>query len=286
MLFAQSLLEQLVRSRNEDGGWGYYPGKQSRIEPTCCALIALAATGLPADASILQRWSTRGGRLIDTGATTPNVAFNAQALLAVRHTGVREPWRAVYDWLLGIKGVGFGQSEVVRQNSSLQGWPWRDGTTSWVEPTSWALLALKAFRSVWPTQNVKDRILEGERLLEDRVCVGGGWNYGNAIVFDSALPPHGSVSALALLALQDRPRSRAVQASVPFLVRQRLTERSGIALSLTAIALDVFAQPTDEVLAAIAAEWEHTRFLNSNHAVALALTACAGRAAGYRAYRV
>ncbi len=35
----------LLSAANADGGWGYYPGKASRLEPTCWALLAL----LPSD---------------------------------------------------------------------------------------------------------------------------------------------------------------------------------------------------------------------------------------------
>jgi hypothetical protein len=287
--FVASLTDMVFRARNADGGWSYYPGKRSRIEPTCCALTALSVVGYPVDVSVLKRWPAPSGLLIDTGADVPNVAFNAQVLLAARAAGDLQPWHAIYDGLTAIRGVGFGQSDVVRQDSSLQGWPWRDGTTSWIEPTSWALLALKACRRAWPSASadrVDDRIVQAERLLEDRVCIGGGWNYGNAVVFDAALPPHGAVSALGLLALQDRPQSRAVAASVQYLVRHRLAERSSIALALTAIALGVFGLSRDSVLAAIEAEWAHTRFLDSHHAAALALIACAGDANGYEVYRV
>jgi len=35
------------------------------------------------------------------------------------------------------------QSPALRQDDRLQGWPWTQGTFSWVEPTAWALLALR-----------------------------------------------------------------------------------------------------------------------------------------------
>src|ERR1700686_5467235 len=38
----------LLRAQNADGGWGFHPGAESRVEPTCWALKALTAQG-PAD---------------------------------------------------------------------------------------------------------------------------------------------------------------------------------------------------------------------------------------------
>ena len=37
----QVLQHQLLETRNGDGGWGYEPGRTSRLEPTCWALLAL-----------------------------------------------------------------------------------------------------------------------------------------------------------------------------------------------------------------------------------------------------
>ena len=48
------------------------------------------------------------------------------------------------------------------------------------------------------------RIRDGEAVLRDRVCVDGGWNYGNSNVFGKNLPAYIPTTAIALLALQDR----------------------------------------------------------------------------------
>src|SRR5579862_4502833 len=37
-----SRLDTLRRTQNPDGGWGYFPGKQSWLEPTVYAAFALA----------------------------------------------------------------------------------------------------------------------------------------------------------------------------------------------------------------------------------------------------
>ena len=45
-------------------------------------------------------------------------------------------------------------------------------------------------------------IADGLRVLADRECVGGGWNYGNRIVYGVALVPFVQTTATAVLALQ------------------------------------------------------------------------------------
>lgn len=45
------------------------------------------------------------------------------------------------------------------------------------------------------------RAVDGRRLLVDRAIPGGGWNYGNAMLFGTALRPQPCLTALALLGL-------------------------------------------------------------------------------------
>src|SRR5437868_15405663 len=55
-------LDALRSAQNNDSGWGYFPGKQSWLEPTVYA--ALALHGDPAADrgwSLLQRWQARDG---------------------------------------------------------------------------------------------------------------------------------------------------------------------------------------------------------------------------------
>ena len=52
------LANVLCRGRNADGGWGYYPGKVSRIEPTCWIALSLLRAGESEKdlASSIVRW--------------------------------------------------------------------------------------------------------------------------------------------------------------------------------------------------------------------------------------
>ena len=54
----------------------------------------------------------------------------------------------------------------------------------------------------------------GEMLVYDRMCENGGWNYGNSKVLGEALWPYPDVTAVALIALQDRAASEANQKSL------------------------------------------------------------------------
>ena len=156
------------------------------------------------------------------------------------------------------------------QDNSLQGWPWIDGTFSWVEPTALAVIALKRHRAL---PGAQARIAEGQRLLLDRACRVGGWNYGNANALGRQLEPHTPPTALALMALRDHRDSDAVRRSHQYLSAHALDERSGLALALTRVALGVLDSPVPDVANALAEQWTRSAFLGNLHVTAVALYA-------------
>jgi len=99
--------------------------------------------------------------------------------------------------------------EVVEFDARLAGWPWQTRTSAWVEPTAHALMALRRALPYCHAAAMRDRvarrILTGERMLLDRRCRDGGWNYGNRRVLSTDLPSYPETSALALMALDGHP---------------------------------------------------------------------------------
>ena len=87
------------------------------------------------------------------------------------------------------------------------------------------LLSLKKWA---PTNREVDpaRLDEAERLLINRSCPAGGWNYGNADVLGKDLRP-GAVptTAIALLAMQHRRDHPVVERSVDYLEKHATSER-------------------------------------------------------------
>jgi hypothetical protein len=278
-----NLAEVLRRARNGDGGLGYYPGKISRIEPTCWAALCLSripgSTDLTDHAWLWLASRQREDGFLDDGTgASPNVGLNGLGALAVRsaRTWALEPQRRLVAVLGRTKGVAT-KNGADRQDNTLQGWSWIEGTFSWVEPTSWCLLALKKAPQLLPSAERSARIDEAERLLLDRVCRTGGWNYGNSNVLGQELLAHVPTTALALLALQDRREHPSIQKSLDYLVQQRLSEPAGMALAITSICLRVYgvsAPDVDERLATLAGQ---QRFFNNLHITAMALYSLTGR---------
>ena len=241
----------LLAARNSDGGWPYVPGRRSRIEPTCWALLALArAAEREVQADVLHRWRKQDGWLVDVPRVPPNHAFNALAALIVEQSPASRPLAdAIATQVIAAKGVQVRQGSEMRQDNSLQAWSWIDGTFSWVEPTAWCLILLKQRRARGADAGTaaQERIAVGERMLLDRVCREGGWNYGNSNVYGQDLWPYVPTTAVALLAMQDRRDAPAVQRSLRLLADKSRSELSMAALAISAICLRVLQEDSSEV---------------------------------------
>jgi hypothetical protein len=285
--FASSVHAALAAARNRDGGWGYRAGTSSRLEPTALALLALGEADQLTQ--VVARWPHRGGILLEPGIGLPNYAANALAALVGLSSDRSRPASWVVQLLndlLAVKGrkTPAADPAINRQDNSLLGWPWVDDTFSWVEPTAWCVLALRRGLPHVPADVARNRIDEGQRLLLDRVCTPGGWNYGNSNVFRRQLPPYVPTTAVSLLALHGR-RDRDVLRSADTLYERRLTEPSGLALGLTVMCLSVYGRPADDVREALAAQWGKVRYLGNITASALALYAHGAGSTRFEAFR-
>jgi hypothetical protein len=281
---ADELAGIIIRAANPAGGWGYYPGKLSRIEPTCWAILAVpagAAGAADIHSQYLIRSQLSAGLPADSPDLPANVSWSAFGFLTLSTLPDSSDGNTcrtrILEALVNTFGVQLRSTPVMRQDNQLRGWPWTPDTFSWVEPTSWCLLALKrAFRSPG-THNtnavIRARITEGEAVLIDRVCDSGGWNFGNAKVFGNSLPAHIPTTALGLIALQDRRDAPAVQRSLAFIEEHWKSELSGTALALSLMCFRIYGRRTEEVETALVRQWERTRFLGNMATTALALGA-------------
>jgi hypothetical protein len=90
---------------------------------------------------------------------------------------------------------------IVEFDPALDGWPWEVGASSMVEPTAHALMALRCAARTVDRADLAGRIGTAERMLLDRRCRDGGWNFGNRRVLGADLPSYPETTALALMAL-------------------------------------------------------------------------------------
>jgi hypothetical protein len=267
-----NLAESLRRGQNADGGWGYFPGKASRLEPTAFAALALAGTANgAAAAAALHQWPSTDGLLLERSGGGTNYGFHGVALLTMRACGIEHVagTASLVGALQRVKGVRLERSTTGSQDNTLQAWSWIPQTFSWVEPTAWCLLSLKKWV---PTNRGVDpaRLDEAERLLINRSCRAGGWNYGNADVLGKDLRPYVPTTAIALLALQHRRDHPVVERSLDYLEEHATSERSGTALALALLALRTYGRRDDAVRSALIEQLPVTMALQNHAAVALA----------------
>lgn len=265
-LYLESRLAFLAATQNADGGWGYFPGKQSWFEPTSYAMLALHGRLDSQDAltrawKLLRSWQLPDGSSRPNGEIRDGTWVTAHAITLACTRGIYDAnVRGAVDWLLRVVGaehtlamraLSYFHLLKTKLDVSHPGWPWRPGNASWIEPTAHSLVALKKVSSQYPSPELNRRVAEGEDLVLSRRCSDGGWNSGNPNIYNFDLPSYPETTALALLALQERG---ADELSVPLAVarRYRKETKSSLARAWLTIALrlhgDELETPPDEAV--------------------------------------
>jgi hypothetical protein len=297
----EAALDLLLSAQNEDGGWGAVKGKRSNTESTSFALMALKSLeGKPFDQQTIAGLNWLVQHQKDDGSWSLNDASKQSSwttpiavLALLPFQDQRQHALRAAKWILTQEGgkPGWVASLLVRLSlvkkmteldPYLSGWSWTAGAFSWVEPTSYSLMALKKLKRSLDGTNCEERIRQGEMLIYDRMCENGGWNYGNSRVLGEALWPYPDVTAVALIALQDRAASEANQTSLRALDAMMREAASGTALSWGILCLTLYNQDVGEWKKILVKHFEKTRFLGETKAVALALLAFSNGASLFR----
>ena len=108
--FVGQRLDLLQRTQNDDGGWGYFPGKRSWMEPTAYAMLALNGR---ADAAVLDRaWKLVESWQLADGSWRPGADVEGPGTwvtaLGVHLSCARDQFDSRFQkgvgWLLGTQG--------------------------------------------------------------------------------------------------------------------------------------------------------------------------------------
>lgn len=233
-LLIRAIGEAIESRQRNTGGWSY-AAHQDAIEPTSLAI--LSCRNQPGDyleraVDFIERaQSVDGGWAAFAGDDQQSCLATALAvlsLIAVKPASKRLDMGI--RWLVrtrGSEGELLWQLKFrlvdrdVRFDPAKYGWNWIGGTTSWVIPTAFSLMALRSAkprRSSGPDSNQRIRL--GTAMLLDRMCPGGGWNAGNGVAFGVPYSPYVDATSIALLALRGHEDQPGVLQSLSWLSRR------------------------------------------------------------------
>lgn len=295
------MLDFLLDAQNPDGGWGTGKNKQSNTEATSIAVLALGTikdTSLEGNIDrglnwLITRQDSDGSWPLADSSKERSWTTALATLNLAHFTSHRQKALLGATWLLGQQGSsGFllslfyrfaPQKMSVKLNPLLKGWPWTTGTFSWVEPTAYSLIALKKVKPYLKDKQANERIRQGEMMMYDRMCKGGGWNYGNSEVLGENLWPYPDTTALALIALQDHRDLEVNQLSLKALKKMLTENQSGLTLSWSIICFAIYGDDPSPWRELLTKNYEKTGFLGETKTIALAVLAAG---AGVEIFRI
>src|SRR5258708_4398311 len=283
-------------TQNRDGGWGFHPRSESRPEPTCWALQALLQHSWPE----IPETAVRGFRFVcETqlgdgawpSARAEQVGCWVTALACWVLLAEKNSSNAVargLDWLCKdwprdstpwrrFLGRFSSQRRIFPTNNSYRGWGWTPGTSSWVEPTAFALLAFyECPAELFPPAAARRRKL-AEAMLRDRMCPGGGWNCGNPLVYGVAGEPLIIPTALALLALRNQPERRENVLSLEWLEKNVANIQGPGAFALARLCLESYSRKWPDDAPGLRSFHQKNEFLNNIQVAALSCLALSAK---------
>jgi len=255
------LRQILKESQHADAMWGHQ-GDRGSIESTCLAMLALYRQShleqSPAARALKDVQNPEGSWPAFPGDEPGGCWVTALAVLALLATGsdVMSLSPAIR-WLLDARGREASwfwrwrfeaADQSVRFDPAKFGWSWAPGTTSWVIPTAFSVIALCQVRNLGinRTDVVTERIGLGVSMLLDRICPGGGWNAGNGMAFGVQCSAYIDATAITLLSLAGHETEPGVRASLAWLVKGLLGCPSPYSLAWGVLALATYRDISNE----------------------------------------
>jgi hypothetical protein len=277
----QRALDQLAKSPV----CGYLQNQGAATEPSVIAALALSGHGMgEAAAPVLDYLAAAqqpdGSVGVREKEPTPGWPTSL-AVIAWQHFDAAKHKSRIdkgLAWISAMHGQSLARSAEMGHNTTLDGWPWAEGTHSWLEPTAFHLLAYRAVH-----QANHPRAKEAIKLLIDRQLPSGGCNYGNTVVLGQTLRPHVQPTGIAMLALAgENDSSGRLEKSLTWLAWSLNTRTTAASLGWALQGLSAHGREVanaDELLAAAAKRvGEHDK---SPHKLALLALAAAGAKAGF-----
>jgi hypothetical protein len=232
--------ESLAQRFTAEGGIADRIRGRFRTDATGWGILALHAAG--GDSENLERHRARliqeqekDGRLCVDREHTDSYWPTALAILAWQNSpSSHEAQSRAIRFLIETTGLHRPRQwfDAAGHDPLLKGWPWIDGTHSWIEPTALNVLALKV------TGHAQhERVLEAIRMILDRQLPHGGWNYGSTYVFGREHLPMPESTGAALAGLAGMVGQEKVARSLAYLQGEADRLRTPISLGWTLLGL-------------------------------------------------
>ncbi len=221
---AEQALSALIAARNPDGGWSTEPHMLPSDWTSGPGLLALRLLQVNTAASRTTKQAIKLGLEHMFDSRTEFYGSIARLLLLA---------------LKGKEGLEYAR-----------GWPWSPDCYHWIEPTTYALLALRL--PTMPDAAVYGAIVtRANQFVLEHECKGGGWNHGSSFCLGVYLPPYIVTTAEALLVLQETPTAPPVAAGLAFLQKTEPDECSAMERAWAILALNAYGQPTENLVQAL-----------------------------------
>ncbi len=245
------VLSQLIQSLEQrhigGGGFANHRGGSPRADATCWAVLALKACGGHNDMvheaqDALAKAQSSDGRVClaprheNAWWPTPLAVIawhQCRQYQQQRDRAVR--FLLEFDQLRIIDNPA--ATAILGHDPTIKGWPWITGTTPWLEPTAYCLLALRLAGLEGHT-----RAQEGRRLIMNRQLPAGGWNYGNTTVYGQELRPTPEATGVALQAVPGLATRQEVAKSIDYLRSELPRLRTPLALAWAVLGLDAWRE--------------------------------------------
>jgi hypothetical protein len=205
----------LLKNQNRDGGWSTAPVISQSEWCTGPALLALRIfLGAESDAKKIKELEA---------AISKAYSF----LFDMRVELYRASARLVLLLLGGVNALHYGR-----------GWPWNTKCCHWVEPSSYALYALKVM-GIPDYAGIKAAVNFANDFFYEHACADGGWNHGAHKTLGVDLPSYAVTTGEALVALQDSKEKIIIDAALKRLQTDHYDNGTALALSWSILAFDL-----------------------------------------------
>jgi hypothetical protein len=266
---------RLLEERFVEGvGFPHRPGGDFRPDATSWAILALEAAGSTSGIvekarRLLVTAQAEDGRVC-VSPRHPDACWPTPLAALAWHGAppYEEPRNKAIRFLLEVdqRGVMTGPQTTEGHDETIPGWPWIAKTHPWVEPTAYALLALRVCGC-----GTHQRAADAVRLLVNRQLADGGWNVGTTVTFGAQMWPTPEATGLTLQALAGLVPKQAVGVSLAYLRSQLPTLNAPMSLGWAILALHAWQEPLDQAQERILQVWARQEQLGPYDTFSLSL---------------